>query len=65
MPIHKHLLAILALVCLVDDLSAENITPRIAYFGTLKSGLAEAERSGRPLLLVSGAPHCLGVPGVW
>ena len=65
MPIYKHLLAILALAFLVDDLAAEKIPPRIAYFGTLKSGLAEAERSGRPLLLVSGAPHCLGVPGVW
>lgn len=39
--------------------------PKIAWYGTLQSGLAEAERSGRPILLVSGAPQCHGVPGVW
>jgi len=38
---------------------------RIAWYGTLDSGLAEAQRSGRPILLVSGAPQCLGVPGIW
>ena len=31
----------------------------------MADGLAEAKRSGRPILLVSGAPACLGVPGVW
>jgi len=43
----------------------ENVPSRIAWYGDLETGLAEAKRSGRPILLVSGAPHCLGVPGVW
>ena len=43
----------------------ENLIPRIAWYGNLADGLAEAKRSGRPILLVSGAPACLGVPGVW
>ena len=43
----------------------ENPVPRIAWYGNLADGLAEAERSGRPILLISGAPACLGVPGVW
>ncbi len=43
----------------------ENSPSRIAWYGDLETGLAEAKRSGRPILLVSGAPHCLGVPGVW
>ena len=43
----------------------ENSIPRIAWYGNLADGLAEAERSGRPILLISGAPACLGVPGVW
>ena len=43
----------------------ENPNPRIAWYGNLADGLAEAERSGRPILLISGAPACLGVPGVW
>ena len=28
-------------------------------------GLSEAERSGRPILLVAGTPHCAGVSGTW
>lgn len=47
---------------LADD---SKITPRIAWYGTLESGLAEAKRSGRPILLVSAAPHCTGVSGIW
>lgn len=37
----------------------------IQWFGTLGRGLAEARRTNRPILLVSGAPHCSGVPGMW
>lgn len=39
--------------------------PAIQWFATLESGLKEAQRSGRPILLVSAAPHCAGIPGVW
>ena len=38
---------------------------RIAFYGTLSGGLAEAKRSGRPILLLSAAPHCHGVSGLW
>jgi hypothetical protein len=38
---------------------------RIAWFGTWEAGLAEAKRTNRPILLVSAAPHCHGVPGIW
>ena len=60
-------LATLALMGgLVQLLAAEpNPAPRIAWHGNLAEGLAEARRSGRPILLVSGAPACLGIPGVW
>ena len=37
----------------------------IQWYGTLDSGLEAARQSGRPILLVSGAPACHGVPGVW
>lgn len=37
----------------------------IQWFGTLERGLTEAQRTGKPILLVSGAPHCSGVPGMW
>lgn len=38
---------------------------RIAWFGTWEGGLAEARRTQRPILLVSAAPHCHNVPGIW
>jgi hypothetical protein len=37
----------------------------IQWFATWESGLREAQRTGRPILLVSAAPHCAGVPGTW
>lgn len=44
---------------------SEEVQPRIAWYGTVKSGLAEAKRTNKPILFVSAAPHCLGVPGEW
>jgi len=40
-------------------------TPKIAWYGQLQDGLAEAKRSGRPILLVSAAPQCQNVSGMW
>jgi hypothetical protein len=40
-------------------------TPSIAWYGTWKDGLAEAKRTDRPILLMSAAPQCHGVPGMW
>lgn len=37
----------------------------IQWFATLDSGLREAQRTGKPILLLSAAPHCGGVPGIW
>lgn len=37
----------------------------IAWYGTWSQGRAEAERTGRPILLMSAAPQCHGVPGMW
>ena len=39
--------------------------PGIAWFGSWESGLREAQRTGRPILLMSAAPQCHGVPGMW
>ncbi len=41
------------------------VEQRIAWYGTLELGRAAAKRTGRPILLVAGSPHCGGVPGVW
>ena len=38
---------------------------KIAWHGTWKGGLAEAQRTGKPLLLVSAVPQCHSGAGVW
>jgi hypothetical protein len=38
---------------------------RIAWFGTWEAARAEAARANRPILLLSAAPQCHDVPGVW
>lgn len=48
-----------------DRQSQIGVPNRIAWFATLASGLAEAERSGRPILFTSAAPQCEGVSGMW
>ncbi|MFK7740619.1 MAG: hypothetical protein AB8H80_09875 [Planctomycetota bacterium] len=37
----------------------------VSWFGTWEGALAEAKRVNRPILLMSAAPACSQVPGVW
>jgi len=37
----------------------------VQWFATWDSAWAEAARTRRPILLVSAAPHCAGVSGIW
>jgi hypothetical protein len=37
----------------------------IVWYGVLADGLAEARRAGKPILLVSAAPQCIGISGMW
>ncbi len=37
----------------------------IQWYATWESAQREAQRTGRPILLVSAAPHCAGVSGIW
>jgi hypothetical protein len=37
----------------------------IQWYPTWDSGLRAARESGKPILLVSAAPHCAGIPGIW
>ncbi|MEM7201804.1 MAG: hypothetical protein AAF628_16170 [Planctomycetota bacterium] len=41
------------------------VEQRIAWHGTWESGLAAAEATQRPILLIAAAPHCGLVPGMW
>jgi hypothetical protein len=44
---------------------SKEIAPGIAWFGVLRDGLDEAERTGRPILFLTAAPQCNGIPGMW
>ena len=37
----------------------------IAWYGVLQDGLQEAKRTDRPILFLTAAPQCNGVPGMW
>mgnify|MGYP001160028340 CR=1 FL=1 len=37
----------------------------IAWYTTWKTGLAEAKRSGRPIMFMAAATQCSGVSGVF
>ena len=43
----------------------ENPIPRIAWYGNLADGLAEAKRTGKPILFITAAAQCNSVPGMW
>ncbi len=47
------------------DAADESGKGKIAWYGTWKGGLAVAKKTGRPILLISAAPHCHGTPGIW
>jgi hypothetical protein len=48
-----------------DQAMADKPAAGIQWFAMLQGGLDEAKRTGKPILLVSAAPHCAGVSGIW
>jgi len=44
---------------------SKQVVSGIAWFGVLEDGLEQAKRTGKPILLISAAPQCSGVPGMW
>lgn len=56
------------ILCTLSKPALAGVDPlprKIAWYGTLDTGLQVATRANRPILLISGAPHCHGVPGIW
>ncbi len=37
----------------------------IVWYGVLTDGIAEAKATGKPIMFLSAAPQCTGVPGMW
>ena len=60
---------LVAIVSLMGSTGADQAfaddTEKVIWYGTLDGGLAEAKRSGRPIILLSAAPHCQAVSGIW
>ena len=56
---------IVGMTCLLTSIAAAEIPSGITWYGVLDEGLAEAQRTQRPILLLSAAPQCAGVPGLW
>ena len=45
--------------------NSRKVVPGMAWYGGLTEGLAEAKRTGKPILFITAAPQCRGVPGMW
>lgn len=59
------LVAIFGLTLAGTDQGVADDKEKVIWYGTLDGGLAEAKRSGRPIILLSAAPHCQAVSGIW
>ena len=45
--------------------NSKELVSGIAWYGVLTEGLAEAKRTGKPILFITAAAQCRGVPGMW
>ncbi len=59
------ILFLLLLAGVVFPASARAADEGIGWLASWNQGLAEARQTNKPILLMSGAPECGGVPGVW
>lgn len=53
------------LVCLLSLMGTVQAEEEIQWFGSWKEGAAVARATNRPILLVSAAPHCRNISGIW
>lgn len=62
MKLHGLLFLVAAWLCSVNAIAyAEGI----GWIPSWNQALAEARQTNKPIMLMSGAPACGGVPGVW
>ena len=57
--------AALGLVAMGAAHAADAPKGGIAWYGRWEEARKEARRLNRPILLVSAAPHCTNVSGIW
>lgn len=61
----SHGIALLCSLWLIPAVAVAELPSGINWYGVLEEGLDEAARTERPILLLSAAPQCAGVPGMW
>ena len=44
---------------------SKTVKSGIAWYGVLDDGIAESKRTGKPILFITAAAQCNGVPGMW
>ncbi|MCE9583398.1 MAG: hypothetical protein K8T20_13005 [Planctomycetes bacterium] len=54
-----------AIACLSAKAEEPETRTGIAWFGTWERGFRVAKATGRPILLISAAPQCHGISGLW
>ena len=57
--------ALTAIPLLASAQSGNGLPAGIVWYGVLQDGLEQARKTERPILLLSAAPQCAGVPGMW
>lgn len=64
---HFILFGVLALVLILGSPASagETASGGIQWFATWEQAAAEAKRTQRPILLISAAPHCRNISGMW
>jgi len=45
--------------------NSKKVVSGIAWYGVLQDGLNEAKRTGKPILFITAAAQCNGIPGMW
>ena len=45
--------------------NSKKVVSGITWYGMLQDGLDEAKRTGKPILFITAAAQCGGVPGMW
>lgn len=62
---YKQLLVYFLMLAMVSVLPARAEPEGIGWIPTWKQGIKEARQTNKPILLVSAAPACGGVSGLW
>ena len=44
---------------------SKKVVSGFAWYGVLDDGIEEAKRTGKPILFITAAAQCSGVPGMW